>query len=54
LYSILAKVYKAPSWLGNGRECILLDYSQTSVEAHWILDEIRLIQAPGFYLGKVY
>lgn len=53
LNAIIAKVYKAPSWL-DGKECIVLDYSETSVVAHWIRDEIRLIQAPGLYLGKVY
>jgi hypothetical protein len=53
LNAIIAQVYKASSWL-DGRECIVLDYSQTSVVAHWIRDEIRLIQAPGLYLGKVY
>jgi hypothetical protein len=52
LNAIIAKVYKAPSWL-DGKECIVLDYSQTSLVAHWIRDEIRLI-GPGFYLGKVY
>jgi len=50
--AILAKVYKAPSWLDN-KECIVLDYSETSLLAHYIRDEIRLI-GPGFYLGKVY
>jgi len=53
LNAIIANVYKAPSWL-DGKECIVLDYSQTSVVAHWIRDEIRLIQPPGLYLGKVY
>jgi hypothetical protein len=52
LNAILAKVYKAPSWL-DGKECIVLDYSETSLLAHWIRDEIRLI-APRLYLGKVY
>jgi len=52
LNAILAKVYKAPSWL-DGKECIVLDYSDTSVVAQWIRDEIREIQ-PGLYLGKVY
>ena len=52
LEAIIAKVYKAPSWL-DGKECIVLDYSETSLVAHWIRDEIRLI-GPGFYLGKVY
>jgi len=50
--AIIAKVYKAPSWL-DGKECIVLDYSDTSLVAHWIRDEIRLIQ-PNLYLGKVY
>jgi hypothetical protein len=45
-------VYKAPSWL-DGKECIVLDYSDTSIVAQWIRDEIREIQ-PGLYLGKVY
>src|SRR5450631_3370173 len=50
LNAIIAKVYKAPSWL-DGKECIVLDYSDTSLVAHWIRDEIRLI-SPQFYLGK--
>jgi hypothetical protein len=53
LNAIIAKVYKAPSWL-DGKECIVLDYSETSMVAHWIRDEIRLIQPPGLYLGKVF
>jgi hypothetical protein len=52
LNAIVAKVYKDKSWLDD-KECIVLDYSQTSLVAHWIRDEIRLIQ-PGLYLGKVY
>ena len=50
--AIVAKVYKTPSWLDN-KECIVLDYSETSILAHYVRDEIRLI-GPGFYLGKVY
>ena len=50
--AIVARVYKGPSWL-DGKECIVLDYSDTSVIAHYIRDEIRLI-SPNFYLGKVY
>jgi len=50
--AIIAKVYKGPSWL-DGKECIVLDYSQTSFVAERIRDEIRLI-SPAFYLGKVY
>jgi len=52
LNAIIAKVYKAPSWL-DGKECIVLDYSETSLLAHWIRDEIRQV-ASGLYLGKVY
>ena len=50
--AIVAKVYKAPSWLDN-KECIVLDYSETSLLAHWIRDEIREVE-PRVYLGKVY
>jgi hypothetical protein len=50
--AIVARVYKGPSWL-DGKDCIVLDYSETSVVAQWVRDEIRLI-GPGFYLGKVY
>jgi hypothetical protein len=49
---IIAKVYKGSSWL-DGKECIVLDYSDTSLVAQWIRDEIRLI-SPQLYLGKVY
>ena len=50
--AIVARVYKGDSWL-DGKECIVLDYSDTSILAHYIRDEIRLI-GPRFYLGKVY
>ena len=50
--AIVARVYKGASWL-DGKECIVLDYSDTSIVAHYVRDEIRLI-GPGFYLGKVY
>jgi len=52
LNAIIAKVYKAPSWF-DGKECIVLDYSETSLVAQWVRDEIRLI-GPGRYLGLVY
>jgi len=52
LNAIIAKVYKGPSWL-DGKECIVLDYSDTSIIAQWIRDEIRQIE-PALYLGKVY
>src|SRR5258708_7627037 len=50
--AVIAKVYKDASWF-DGRECIVLDYSHTSLIAHWVRDEIRLV-APGVYLGIVY
>jgi hypothetical protein len=50
--AIIAEVYKGESWMDH-KECIVLDYSKTSMVAHWIRDEIRLI-GPNFYLGKVY
>ena len=50
--AIVAQVYKAPSWFDN-KECIVLDYSKTSIAAMHIRDEMRLI-APGLYLGLVY
>lgn len=37
----------------DGRPCVLLDYSKTSLVARWIRDEIREY-APGKYLGMVY
>jgi len=52
LNAIIARVYKGPSWL-DGKECIVLDYSDTSLLAHWIRDEIREI-SQGLYLGKVF
>lgn len=50
--AIVAKVYKDKSWF-DGKECIVLDYSKTSLVAKWIRDEIREV-APGIYLGIVY
>jgi hypothetical protein len=52
LNAIVAEVYKGPSWFDE-KECIVLDYSKTSVVAQWIRDEIRLV-APTVYLGVVY
>ncbi|HEV2842407.1 MAG TPA: hypothetical protein VGW39_13875 [Chthoniobacterales bacterium] len=49
---IVAKVYKDKSWF-DGKECIVLDYSKTSLLAKWIRDEIREV-SPGIYLGIVY
>ena len=52
LNAIIAKVYKGSSWMDK-KECIVLDYSETSLVAHWVRDEIREV-APNVYLGKVY
>jgi len=52
LQAIIAKVYQGTSWF-DGQGCIVLDYSETSLVAHWIRDEIRLV-GPGVYLGIVY
>jgi hypothetical protein len=52
LKAIIARVYKGPSLL-DGKECIVLDYSDTSLVASHVRDEIRQIE-PGLYLGKVY
>ena len=49
---IVAKVYKGTSWFDD-KECIVIDYADTSLLAHWIRDEIREV-APGIYLGLVY
>src|SRR4051794_37284618 len=53
LSAILARVYAGQSWFDN-KPCTVLDYSETSLVAHWIRDEIRLIDPPALYLGKVY
>jgi hypothetical protein len=50
--AIEANVYKDKSWF-DGKECIVLDYSQTSLIAKKIRDEIRELE-PNFYLGIVY
>jgi hypothetical protein len=52
LNAIVAQVYKDKSWF-DGKECIVLDYSKTSLLAKHIRDEIRQI-GPGEYLGLVY
>jgi hypothetical protein len=50
--AIVAEVYRGESWF-DGKECIVLDYSQTSIVAQWIRDEIREVSS-GLYLGVVY
>jgi hypothetical protein len=52
LNAIVAQVYKGKSWFDN-KECIVLDYSKTSLLAKHIRDEIRQI-GPGMYLGVVF
>jgi hypothetical protein len=52
LRAIRAEVYRQESWFDQ-REAIILDYSKTSVVAHYIRDEIREV-APSLYLGIVY
>jgi hypothetical protein len=49
---IVANVYKGKSWFDD-KECIVIDYSKTSILARSIRDEIREV-APGIYLGLVY
>jgi hypothetical protein len=50
--AIVAEVYQTASWF-DGKECIVLDYSKTSLVAEHVRDEIREI-SPGMYLGLVY
>jgi hypothetical protein len=54
LNAIIAKIKRENSWV-DGKECIVLDYSDTSLVVHWVRDEIREV-APGkgLYLGVVY
>src|SRR5688572_21569168 len=54
IQGIVARVYHTPSWI-DGKECIVLDYSRTSLFARKIRDEIRLVdEASRIYLGKVW
>ena len=50
--AVAAAVYPAPSW-HDGNPCIVLDYSRTSLVAHWVRDEIREV-AGRTYLGQVF
>ncbi len=52
LRAIAAKVSHDDSWVDQ-RECVLLDYSHTSVVAKMVRDEIRLV-GPSLYLGVVW
>ncbi|MCH4565120.1 hypothetical protein MKP05_18645 [Halomonas sp. EGI 63088] len=49
---VVAKVYRAPSWMDD-RETIVIDYSSTSFFFRAVRDEIREVE-PGVYLGKVW
>ncbi len=50
--AVPAHVYEAPSRF-DGKPCIVLDYSKTSIIAWFVGDEIRAI-GPGRYLGRAY
>jgi hypothetical protein len=50
--AIVAEVYKGPS-LFDQKDCIILDYSKTSLVAKHVRDEIREV-SPNVYLGLVY
>ena len=52
LKAIRAEVYPGPSRLDQG-DCIVLDYSRTSLVARWVRDEIREV-APRTSLGLVF
>jgi hypothetical protein len=52
LQAIQATIYRQASWFDD-KECIVLDYSHTSLVAHWVRDEIREV-AKGLYLGLVF
>jgi hypothetical protein len=50
--AIKAAVRHDTSWV-DGRDCVVLDYSRTSLVARWVRDEIREVE-PGRYLGMVF
>jgi hypothetical protein len=50
--AVRAQVYEAESW-ADGKPCIVLDYSKSSIVARPIRDEIRAI-GDGEYLGVVF
>jgi len=52
LRAIRAAVYPGASWV-DGADCIVIDYSKTSLVARGVRDEIRLV-APRLYLGVVW
>jgi hypothetical protein len=50
--AVTAEVRREASRL-DGRACIVLDYSRTSLVARGVRDELRLLR-PGLYLGRAY
>ncbi len=52
LRAVTAEVRRGPSRL-DACECIILDYSRTSLVARGVHDELRLLW-PGLYLGRAY
>ncbi len=52
LNAIIGKIYEGPSVFDH-KQCIVLDYSETSLIAGWLRDEIRQI-GQDLYLGKAY
>jgi hypothetical protein len=50
--AIRGAVYPDRSWV-DGKNCIVIDYSTTSIAARGVRDEIRLV-APRLYLGVVW
>ena len=52
--AVLAQVYYTESWF-DGKKCVVLDYSKSTLLARKIRDEIRLIDPAGrIYLGIVW
>lgn len=47
-----AKVYLGKSWM-DGRDSVIIDYSETSLAVGFIRDEIRQVE-PGLSLGIAY
>ena len=52
LLAVRAALGPGPSRL-DGRDCVVLDYSRTSLIARLVRDELRPV-APGLYLGVVW
>jgi hypothetical protein len=50
--AIVAQVYMGPSLLDD-QECIVIDYSKTSLVARGVRDEMRNV-GPGLYLGVIW